>query len=73
MHISQADQQQLTRVVSLVRDLLGPDAVAAYLFGSAVLGGLRSESDLDVLAVSRRRTSHEEKQRLADCLLTISG
>ena len=73
MLISQADQQQLTRVVSLVRDLLGPDAVAAYLFGSAVLGGLRSESDLDVLAVSRRRTSYEEKQRLVDRLLAISG
>jgi predicted nucleotidyltransferase len=73
MHISQADQQQLTRVVSLVRDLLGPDAVAVYLFGSVVLGGLRPESDLDVLAVSRRPTSHEEKQRLVDRLLTISG
>ena len=56
-----------------MRDLLGPDAVAAYLFGSAVLGGLRSESDLDVLAVSKRRTSHEEKQRLVDRLLAISG
>jgi streptomycin 3"-adenylyltransferase len=73
MLISQADQLQLTRVVSLVRDLLGPDAVAAYLFGSAALGGLRSESDLDVLAVSRRRTSHEEKQCLVGRLLAISG
>jgi predicted nucleotidyltransferase len=73
MPISHADKQQLTRVVSLVRDLFGPDAVAAYLFGSAVLGGLRSESDLDVLAVSRRRTLHKEKQRLVDRLLAISG
>jgi predicted nucleotidyltransferase len=71
--IPRIDQQQLTRVVMLIRDVLGPDAVAAYLFGSAVLGGLRSESDLDVLAVARRRTSHEEKQRLVDRLLAISG
>jgi streptomycin 3"-adenylyltransferase len=56
-----------------VRDLLGSDVVAAYLFGSAALGGLRSESDLDVLAISRRPTSREEKQRLVDRLLAISG
>ena len=46
-----ADQQQLARVVALVRDVLGPNAVGAYLFGSAVLGGLKPRSDLDVLAV----------------------
>ena len=71
--LKDADQQQLTRVVTIVRDVLGSDAAAAYLFGSAILGGLRSESDLDVLAVSRRRTTHGEKQRLADRLLAISG
>jgi predicted nucleotidyltransferase len=68
-----ADQEQLDRVVSLVRDVLGPHAVGAYLFGSAVLGGLRPRSDLDVLAVSNRQTTHEEKQRLVDRLLAISG
>ncbi len=67
------DQQQLDRVVILVRNVLGPDAVGAYLFGSAVLGGLQPESDLDVLVVSRRQTTREEKQRLVDRLLTISG
>lgn len=71
--LQNGDQQQLTRVVTLVRDVLGADAIAAYLFGSAVLGGLQSESDLDVLVVSRRRTTHEEKQCLVDRLLTISG
>src|SRR6266508_3621501 len=35
-----ADEQQLDRVVTLVGDVLGTDAVGAYLFGSAVLGGL---------------------------------
>ena len=67
------DQQQLDRVSSFVRDVLGPDALGAYLFGSAVLGGLRPESDLDVLVVSKRRTTREEKQQLVDRLLTISG
>jgi predicted nucleotidyltransferase len=68
-----ADREQLDRVVALVRDVLGPVAVGAYLFGSAVLGGLRPRSDLDVFVVSTRRTTHEEKQRLVDRLLAISG
>jgi predicted nucleotidyltransferase len=68
-----ADQQQLARVVALVRDVLGPNAVGVYLFGSAVLGGLQPRSDLDVLALSKRRTTREEKQGLVDRLLAISG
>ncbi len=67
------DQQQLDRVLTLVRDVLNSDAVGAYLFGSAVLGGLRSESDVDVLLVSKRGTTREEKQLLVERLLAISG
>jgi len=67
------DEQQLNRVVTLVRDVLGVDAVGAYLFGSAVLGGLHPHSDLDVLVVSKRKTTREEKQRLVDHLLAFSG
>jgi predicted nucleotidyltransferase len=67
------DREQLDRVVTLVRDVLGTDVVGAYLFGSAVLGGLRPDSDLDVLVVSKRRTTREEKQHLIDRLLAISG
>jgi streptomycin 3"-adenylyltransferase len=67
------EEQQLERVVALVRDVLGTDAVGAYLFGSAVLGGLRPDSDLDVLAISRRPTTLEEKERLAAGLLGFSG
>jgi predicted nucleotidyltransferase len=53
--------------------VLGTDLVGAYLFGSAVLGGLRPRSDLDILVAARRRTTREEKQRLAERLLQVSG
>lgn len=56
-----------------MREVLGPDTVGAYLFGSAVLGGLRPHSDLDVLVASKRQTTREEKQRLVDRLLAVSG
>ena len=67
-----ADRRQLDRVVGLVAEVLGPDVVGAYLFGSAVLGGLQPESDLDVLVVSRRATTRAEKQALVDRLLSLS-
>jgi predicted nucleotidyltransferase len=67
------DKQQLDRVVALVQEVFGLHVVGAYLFGSAVLGGLKPESDLDVLVVSKRQTTDEEKLRLVDRLLAISG
>ena len=73
MVLSDADRGQLDRVLALVREVLDSDAIAAYLFGSAVLGGLKLESDLDVLVVSKRPTTREEKQQLVDRLLAISG
>lgn len=65
--------EQIDQIVGLVRDVLGQDAVGAYLHGSAVLGGLRPQSDIDVLVVSRRGTTPEEKRALIDRLLNISG
>jgi streptomycin 3"-adenylyltransferase len=71
--VLEADRQQVERVRALADDVLGGDVVGAYLFGSAVLGELRPDSDLDVLAVSRRATTHEDRRRIVERLLAISG
>jgi predicted nucleotidyltransferase len=68
-----ADKRKLDRVLALVLEVLGPAAVGGYLFGSAVLGGLKPQSDLDLLFVSERPTTRQEKERLVDRLLAISG
>lgn len=68
-----ADGEQLDRVAALVSDVLDANVLGAYLFGSAVLGGLGPESDLDVLAVLARPTTRPEKAALAERLLAISG
>lgn len=67
------DAEQATKIVSLVRAVLGSDAVGAYLHGSAVLSRLRPRSDIDVFVVSRRPTTATEKRTLIDGLLPISG
>ncbi|MGW0773598.1 aminoglycoside adenylyltransferase family protein [Streptomyces sp. NPDC002835] len=66
-------RQQTHDVVTLVREVLGEDLIGAYLHGSAVLGGLRPGSDIDVLAVSRRSASPEQRRQLVDRLLDVSG
>ena len=60
-------------VVAIVRDVLGEALVGAYLHGSAVLGGLRATSDIDVLAVIDRPSTDPERRALVDRLLEISG
>ncbi len=64
---------QVEQVLAALRDVLGADLVGAYLHGSAVLGGLRPHSDVDVLAVSARPTTRDERRRLAERLATFSG
>ena len=47
--------------------------VGLYLYGSAVAGGPRPDSDLDLLVVTDRRLKAEEKARVVEGLLPISG
>ena len=44
-----------------------------YLYGSAVVGGLRPDSDLDFFAIIGRRLTRAERHGLVDGLLPISG
>jgi streptomycin 3"-adenylyltransferase len=71
--VEPAAVEQAARVVSAAEDALGPEVLGAYLFGSAVLGGLRPRSDVDVLAVTRRASTADEKRQLVAALLDVSG
>jgi predicted nucleotidyltransferase len=64
---------QLDEVVALVRDVLPDATLGVYLHGSSVFGSLRPGSDLDLFVVTDRRTSDEERGRLIERLLPISG
>jgi predicted nucleotidyltransferase len=59
--------------LGLVRHALAGDVIGAYLFGSAVLGGLRPTSDLDILVVTGRRTSRMQRRAVIKGLLNVSG
>jgi streptomycin 3"-adenylyltransferase len=63
---------QIGLILAALRDVLGDELVGAYLHGSAILGGLRPRSDLDVMVVCRRRTTRNQKRRLLAALLAVS-
>jgi streptomycin 3"-adenylyltransferase len=64
---------QLQKVVRLVEDALGPVALGSYLHGSAVHGGLKPASDVDILVVAQRSMDDHERLALVEGLLRISG
>jgi len=65
--------RQLDAVVRVLDAVLGVDLLGAYLYGSAVDGGLRLNSDVDLFAVSSRRLSDPHRRRLIDRLRPLSA
>ncbi|GAA1212786.1 aminoglycoside adenylyltransferase domain-containing protein [Prauserella alba] len=68
-----ADEGLALRVAELLDGVIGDDVIGCYLHGSAVLGGLRPASDLDVLAVTRRGLDDDRRRELTRGLLGMSG
>ena len=66
-------ETQVERLVAGLRAAFGGELIGAYLHGSAVLGGLRPRSDIDVIAVVTRRMTPEQKRRVIAVSLELSG
>lgn len=71
--MNRADSVQLDAVVDGVLQVLGESVVGAYQYGSAVMGGLRRFSDLDVLVVVDGPTTHDARRRLVEKIMPVSG
>lgn len=66
-------QEQLQNSVALLKDILGADLLGVYLYGSALVGGLQKHSDIDLFVLINRPTTIDEKRRLVEGVLEISG
>jgi predicted nucleotidyltransferase len=64
---------QTDRVLRLMRETLGHDALGAYQHGSAVLGGVQPTSDIDILVITGRLATLVEKRQLVQGLMAISA
>ena len=67
------EHEQANAVLGVVGEVLGRDMIGAYLHGSAVLGGLRPTSDIDLLGVTSGPMAARQRRELVDGLLEISG
>lgn len=63
---------QLTAILDVVQYVLGREVEGAYLYGSAVMSGLRRASDLDLFVVVGRPTTLVERRELVERLSPIS-
>jgi len=66
-------QKQLRDCCELLSAVFGKDVLGVYLYGSYLVGGLQQYSDIDILVVTNRSITAEEKAGLIQNLLTISG
>jgi streptomycin 3"-adenylyltransferase len=65
---------QVEAALEVVSEALEPGTtLGVYLYGSAVAGGLRPDSDLDLFVVVGRRLTQGERERLIKGLLPVSG
>lgn len=63
---------QIDPLLDIIREVLAENLRAVYLYGSAVMGGLRPDSDLDVMVVIEHPTTPAQKRELVTRILEIS-
>lgn len=74
MSLPRDAREQLDTLVSGFIRILGSDLVGVYLHGSLALGCFNPQrSDIDVIAVSRRSVTREERRLLGQLALRNSG
>lgn len=66
-------QDQINQAVSLLQELFPQELTGICLYGSAVLDGLRPESDIDILVIIDRPLTQSLRARLTQELLCLSG
>jgi|SRR5690554_145134 Predicted nucleotidyltransferases len=61
------------RAQSVVEGVLGDSIIGIYLFGSAVVGGLKRDSDVDILVAVSDPPTFEQRKALVSQLMSVSG
>lgn len=65
--------EQVAQARGVIERHLGPTLLALHLFGSAVDGGLRPSSDIDLLVTVTERPDESVRRALMTALLAVSG
>mgnify|MGYP000902866182 CR=1 FL=1 len=65
--------KEAIQALTIIKEVLDNQLVGVYLYGSAVTGGLRPNSDVDILVITNRGLSERTRRELAEKLMQISG
>lgn len=65
--------KEAIQALKIIEELLDGILVAVYLYGSAVMEALRTDSDVDILVVTNHDLSERTRKDLTDRLMLISG
>lgn len=65
--------KQSLQTLEIVKKLFGNSLVGVYLYGSAVAGGLKQDSDIDVFVIINTNLPKETQRELTSQLMNISG
>jgi len=61
------------QVLEVIEELFENQLIGIYLYGSAILGGLHINSDVDILVISNQDLSEATRSELTKQLMLISG
>jgi predicted nucleotidyltransferase len=65
--------EEAAKALQVLQRCVGDKLLAVYLHGSAIAGGLRPDSDVDLLAVIDAPTTYAVRKRLVSGLMEVSG
>lgn len=73
MRIPDTLREQLGKAKAIIERFLGEDLLAIHLYGSAVEGGLKPYSDIDLLVTTRVPLTATQREALMQELLSVSA
>lgn len=65
--------KEATQALEIILELFESTVVGVYLYGSAVIGGLRVNSDVDVLVIVNHSITDAARSKLVSGLMNVSG
>src|SRR5699024_11184857 len=65
--------KEAIQALKTIAELLDNMLIGVYLYGSAVMGGLRMNSDVDILVITNQSIYEKTRRNLTNRLMLISG
>lgn len=65
--------KEAIQALKIAEELFDDALAAVYLYGSAVMGGLQRDSDVDIMVLTDRDLSERDRRDLTARLMEISG